>query len=88
MWFWSQVAACTYELPPEGRFDRDLRWSVPDNHKTPVPGSQPQLTHDDRLISAALVAEADRLIREGKIIVGVAGSGIVDAIDPLSEMSF
>lgn len=87
-WFWSQVAACTYELPPEGRFDRDLRWSVPDNHKTPVPGSQPQLTHDDRLISAALVAEADRLIREGKIVVGVAGSGIVDAIDPLSEMSF
>ena len=28
--------------------------------------------HDDRLISAALVAEADRLIREGKIVVGRA----------------
>ncbi len=86
-WFWQQVAACSYELPPEGRFDRDLRWGVPDNHKSHLPTGH-ELTHDDRLLSAALVAEADRLIREGKIVVGVAGSAVVDAVDPLSELSF
>ena len=87
-WFWHQVAACSYELPPEGRFDRDLRWSVPANHKTALPGGGSHLTHDDRLLSAALVAEADRLIREGKIVVGVAGSAVIDAIDPLAGLSF
>jgi hypothetical protein len=86
-WFWQQVAACTYELPPEGRFDRDLRWSVPDNHKSHLP-TGPQLTHDDRLLSAALVAEADRLIREAKIVVGVAGSAVIAATDPLAKLSF
>jgi hypothetical protein len=86
-WFWQQVAACSYELPPEGRFDRDLRWSVPNNHKSHLPHGH-ELTHDDRLLSAALVAEADRLIREGKIVVGTAASTVIAAVDPLSRMEF
>jgi len=87
-WFWQQVGACAYDLRPGGRFDRDLCWSVPDNHKTALPGGGAEPTHDDRLMSAALVAEADRLIREGKIVVGVASSGVIAPADPLAEMEF
>ena len=86
-WFWRQVEACTYEVPPEGQFDRDLRWEVPPSHKTPAPGG-PQLTHDDRLLSAALVAELDRLVRECAIALGTAESAIVRPRDPLADLHF
>ena len=87
-WFWRQVAACHYELPPEGRFDTHLRWEVPPAHRTDVPGLGPQPTHDDRLLSAALVAELDRLLRKGAIILGTAESVVIDAPDPLAHLSF
>jgi len=83
-WFWQQVTSCTYELPPDGRFDRDLKWSVPTNHKTDTPNG-PQPTHDDRLLSAALVAELDRLIRTGAAILGTAASRVIHAVDPLAR---
>jgi hypothetical protein len=86
-WFWHQCEACGYELPPNGRFDNDLKWGVPENHKTPTPEG-PQPTHDDRLVGAALVSELDRLYREGSIPLGTAQSGIGEAIDPLAEMTF
>lgn len=88
-WFWQQVTSCTYDLPPNGRFDRDLRWSVPTNHKTDTP-TGPQPTHDDRLLSVALVAELDRLIRTGAAILGTAESAVITATDPLAreQMSF
>jgi hypothetical protein len=87
-WFWRQVEACTYELPPEGQFDRDLRWEVPARHRTPVPGGQAEPTHDDRLLSAALVAELDRLVREGQIALGNAQSAVVRPRDPLADLRF
>jgi hypothetical protein len=84
-WFWSQVRACGYEIPPEGRFDTDLRWEVPPSHKTDTPEG-PQPTHDDRLISAALVAELDTLLRQGGLFLGVAKSETIAGEDPLAGM--
>ena len=43
--------------------------------------------HDDRLVSAALVAEMDRLVREGKVRVGGAESAVIKGIDPMEELS-
>ncbi len=86
-WFWHQCEACGYELPPNGRFDSDLKWGVPDNHKTRTPTGL-ELTHDDRLISAALVSELDRLYSEGSLLLGTAESGIIAGIDPLAKLTF
>jgi hypothetical protein len=84
-WFWAQVRACTYEVPPDGRFDRDLRWGVPPGHRTDTP-TGPHPTHDDRLFSAALVAELDRLLRAGELILGTAESTVITGQDPLAGM--
>ena len=81
-WFWQQVKGCTYHVPPDGRFDRDLRWEVPASARVDTPAG-PQPIHDDRLISAALVAEADRLYRSGKLLLGHAVSAVIAATDPL-----
>jgi hypothetical protein len=84
-WFWHQVRACTYEVPPDGRFDRDLRWGVHPAHRTDT-STGPQPTHDDRLISAALVAEMDRLLRTGAVVLGTAESAVIDPVDPFAGM--
>lgn len=86
-WFWQQVAACRYELPPNGRYENDLRWFVPNTHRTDTP-TGPQLTHDDRLLSAALVALYDELHRTGKILLGHAISAVIAPRDPLANMRF
>jgi hypothetical protein len=86
-WFWRQVEACRYEIPPDGVFDRDLRWHVPTNHRTDTPAG-PKPTHDDRLLSAALVAELDHLIRHGAITLGTAESAVIASRDPLDGLSF
>ena len=86
-WFFQQAAACGYEVPANGRFERDLRWSVPTNHKTHTPTGI-QLTHDDRLLSAALIAHTDELLRNGIIILGTAQSTIIKPQDPLANLSF
>jgi hypothetical protein len=44
--------------------------------------------HDDRLISAALVAIHDDLIRQGKLGLGQAASAIIPPTDPLEELEF
>ncbi len=86
-WFWRQVEACSYEIPPDGRFDTDLKWEVKPSHKTNTPmGDQP--THDDRLLSAALIAEIDRLSEEGKIILATSESAIIPAIDPIANLNY
>ena len=82
-WFWRQLAACSYDLPPEGQFDKHLKWGVPPAHKTDTPAGS-QRTHDDRLISLALVAELDRLYRTGKLSMGTGKSAVASAPDPLN----
>jgi len=88
-WFWQQAAACSYDVPPDGRFDRDLRWSVPESHKSDTPAG-PEPTHDDRLVSAALVAELDRMMAAGELQLGSARSEVLPQVDPLdrSQMRF
>ena len=84
-WFWQQAAYCLYELPPGGLLQRDLRWSVPASARVSTPsGSQP--VHDDRLLSATLIAELDRLIKEGKLLFGSAESAVTPGFDPLDEL--
>jgi hypothetical protein len=86
-WFWRQAEACSYEIPPGGRFDKDLRWSVPASATIDTPtGRQP--IHDDRLLSAALIAEVDRLVRTGSLSPGTAESAIIEAVDPLEDLRF
>ena len=83
-WYWQQVAACTYELPPDGQYDRDLRWFVPANHRTDTPTGR-ELTHDDRLVSAALIAELDRLYRTGHLTLGTGASEMIAPRDPFGS---
>lgn len=81
-WFWRQVGACSFELPPDGQFDKHLRWGVPASHRTDTP-TGPEPTHDDRLLSAALIADVDRLYRTGELSLGTATSDQIPGQDPL-----
>jgi hypothetical protein len=86
-WFFKQAAECRYSLPAEGQFERDLRWGVPAYVKVSTPaGVLP--VHDDRLISAALVAVYDDLYRKGTLRFGRAASTIIPAPDPLEGLTF
>jgi hypothetical protein len=83
-WFWQQAAACAYEIPPEGTIDRNLRWGVHPAHRTQTPlGLEP--THDDRLVSAALIAELDGLFTSGRLSLGLGRSAVIPARDPLRD---
>jgi hypothetical protein len=81
-WFWQQAAACTFTVGSGGRFDRDLRWGVPTRATIETPAGS-QRIHDDRLLSAALVAEAERRAQSGSWHAGQAVSHIVPRRDPL-----
>jgi hypothetical protein len=82
-WFWQQVAACGYSLPGAGRFDHDLRWGVPAGARLTTPRGV-EAIHDDRLLSAALVAELERRRRDGALLLGASASRIIPGRDPLS----
>lgn len=88
-WYFTQATACTYDLPNGGAWEKSLRWSVPASHRTPTP-TGPQPTHDDRLLSAALVTHLDDAWRAGRITPppGNATSKIIRAQDPLEGLSF
>ncbi len=86
-WFRTQAARCTYDLPTGGSFERDLRWFVPASARISTPSGMVPI-HDDRLISASLVAEADRLITNGLTKIGGADSAVIPADDPLDDLSF
>ncbi|MCW7072210.1 MAG: hypothetical protein OCU12_07815 [Methanophagales archaeon] len=86
-WFFTQAEACTYSLAPEQPFERGLRWSVKNSHTTPTP-TGPQPTHDDRLLSAALLAKIDEMYRDSVLNIGAALSAVIDATDPLDDMEF
>ena len=86
-WFFTQAEACQYEIKPGGDIERHMIWSVSPNHKTPTPqGNLP--THDDRLLSAALISHADELVTSGIITLGTATSTIIAAQDPFEDMEF
>ena len=98
-WFFRQAEACTYHLPPGGIFDQHLQWGVPSSAKISVPygladalasarANAPALAiHDDRLLSAALVAVYDDLYTI-HLRLGRAHSAIIPAQDPLNNLTF
>jgi len=86
-WFHQQAAACAYSLAGQGRFDRDLRWGVPAAVRVATPnGAEP--LHDDRLLSAALVAELERRRQQGALLLGASASRVVRGRDPLSASPY
>jgi hypothetical protein len=74
-WFWHQAAGCTYAVAPGAPFARALRWGVPAGVMVESPGGRVPL-HDDRLVSAALIAHYDGLLAEGTVRAG-AGEAVV-----------
>ena len=77
-WFFEQAKRCVYELEAGRPMETHLRWFVPGTATISTPTGM-QALHDDRLISAALIAEADKLIRDGRILTGRAESIVTPA---------
>jgi len=75
--FWQQCISAHSEILSGP--NRIMRWSVPDGTRDPETGEQ---IHDDLLISAAMCAILDQLE------LGTAESDVIEAQDPLSNMSF
>jgi len=76
--FWKQCLNAQLEiLPGPGK---TCKWSVPDGTRDIETG---ELIHDDLLISAAMVSQLD-----GVTGLGTAESTIIEAYDPLKDMSF
>ena len=85
-WFFEQAKQCAYELERGWPMETHLRWFVPASVKVSAPEGRVAL-HDDRLVSAALVAEVDRLIRDEKIGTGRAESIVIRGVDPLEGLA-
>ena len=85
-WFYEQARHCVYELEAGRPMETHLRWFVPQTARVSTPTGR-KAVHDDRLLSAALVAEVDRLIREGKIKMGRAESAVIKGRDPLEGLT-
>jgi hypothetical protein len=76
-WFFEQCRACGYELRPGMPIERGLRWGVSPTARVAMSDGSAALVHDDRLLSAALVAELDRMIREGELFVATGESVVI-----------
>jgi hypothetical protein len=76
-WFLTQAEHCGYELAEGIPIERGLRWEVLASARVIFSDGSSQLVHDDRLLSAALVAEVDRLIREGDLFVATGESAVI-----------
>jgi hypothetical protein len=74
-------------LPPGGTWERDLRWEVPAAACiSTAAGLEP--AHDDRLLSAALVASYDDLVAAGTVTTGWATGRVVCPAEPLDGLRF
>jgi hypothetical protein len=76
-WFFTQAEHCGYELAEGIPIERGLRWEVSPSARVVFSDGSSHLVHDDRLLSAALVAEVDRLIREGDLFVATGESAVI-----------
>lgn len=81
-WFFEQCRFCGYELAEGLPIERGLKWGVPGNATTQGPDGHTTLVHDDRLLSAALIAEADRRQRAGEIFIGTVESHVIQRPAP------
>jgi hypothetical protein len=76
-WFLTQAEHCGYELAEGLPIERGLKWGVSPSVRVVMSDGSSELVHDDRLLSAALVAELDRLIREGEVFVTTGESAVI-----------
>ena len=76
-WFFTQAEHCGYELAEGMPIERGLRWGVSPSARVIFSDGSSHLVHDDRLLSAALVAELDRLVREGQVFVATGESAVI-----------
>jgi hypothetical protein len=78
-WFFTQCEYCGYELGAGLPIERGLRWGVSPTARVALSGERgaTALVHDDRLLSAALIAEVDRLVREGQIFLTTGESAVI-----------
>jgi hypothetical protein len=84
-WFFEQCRACGYELRPGMPIERGLRWGVSPTARVALSDGSTALVHDDRLLSAALVAELDRMVREGELFVSTGESAVVRKADSVER---
>ena len=77
-WFFTQAEHCSYELAESLPIERGLRWGVSPAAKVILSDGGSELIHDDRLLSAALIAEADRLVRAGDLFMVTGDSAVID----------
>ena len=75
--FWLQCQTTHMEIIPGP--ERRIRWSVPEGSRNPKTG---ELIHDDLVISASMCSLLD------ENIWGTSVSAVVDAYDPLNELTF
>jgi len=81
-WFFTQCEHCGYELAEGVPIERGLRWEVKPSAKVVVQATGDSLlVHDDRLLSAALVAEVDRLVKSGDLFLTTGESAVIPRID-------
>jgi hypothetical protein len=83
-WFFTQAEHCGYELTEGSPIERGLRWGVSPSAKVILSDGQSLLIHDDRLLSAALIAEVDRQVREGKLFLTTGESAVIE-LEGLSD---
>jgi hypothetical protein len=76
-WFFTQAEHCGYELAEGLPIERGLRWEVKASAKVLLGDGSSVPIHDDRLLSAALVAELDRLVRIGDLFLVTGDSAVV-----------
>jgi hypothetical protein len=75
--FFRQCERCSYELAEGVPIEKGLRWGVPANATYTDDLGNTHPVHDDRLLSAALFAQADQLIKLGAIFVGTSESAVI-----------
>jgi len=76
-WFFTQAEHCTYALAEGIPIERGLRWQVPPQATITLATGETVPIHDDRLLSAALLAEVDRLAKAGNIFLGSTESAVI-----------
>jgi len=80
-WFFTQAEFCGYELAEGVPIERGLRWGVRAGVKTQLSAGGVIAVHDDRLLSAALVAHVEELRLDGKIFFSTGESAIISITD-------
>lgn len=86
-WFWQQCAHCIYEMPEGGTPERSLSWGVPASASISTPAG-PKPVHDDRLVSAMLVAQYDELVQQGALRLGEGHSAVIKPRDVMRDLRF